>query len=67
MLDWPNQLYIDGAWVDGASHRTWTVTNPATGSFLASVAIAEAPDVDRAVLAARRAFDDGPWPRLDPL
>jgi acyl-CoA reductase-like NAD-dependent aldehyde dehydrogenase len=67
MSDWPNQLYIDGAWVDGHSRRTWAVTNPATGSVLADVAIADAEDVDRAVRAARRAFEDGPWPRLDPL
>ncbi|MBC8115285.1 MAG: aldehyde dehydrogenase [Candidatus Saccharimonas sp.] len=66
-LDWPNQLYIDGAWVDGTARRTWTVTNPATGVVLSEVAIADAEDVDGAVRAARRAFDDGPWPRLDPL
>ncbi|NLX54933.1 MAG: aldehyde dehydrogenase family protein [Planctomycetaceae bacterium] len=62
-----NQLYIDGAWTDGSGGRTWTVTNPATGAPLADVAVAAAEDVDRAVGAARRAFDDGPWPRLDPL
>jgi acyl-CoA reductase-like NAD-dependent aldehyde dehydrogenase len=43
------------------------VTNPATGADLANVAVADASDVDRAVRAARAAFDDGPWPRLDPL
>ncbi|MHB0961200.1 MAG: aldehyde dehydrogenase family protein [Pirellulaceae bacterium] len=62
-----NQLYIDGAWTDGSGGRTWTVTNPATGDWLAEVAVAAAEDVDRAVGAARRAFDAGPWPRLDPL
>ncbi len=67
MPDWPNQLYIDGAWVDSASHRTWNVTNPATGALLTTVALADEADVDRAVQAARRAFDEGPWPRLDPL
>ncbi|MBC7967390.1 MAG: aldehyde dehydrogenase [Fuerstia sp.] len=61
------QLYIDGAWTDGTGGRTWTVTNPATGEHLADVAVAAAEDVDRAVRAARRAFDEGPWPRLDPL
>lgn len=64
---WPNQLYIDGAWVDGAERRTWVVKNPATGLDLASVAVADASDVNRAVTAARRAFNEGPWPRLDPL
>ncbi|MBC7817350.1 MAG: aldehyde dehydrogenase family protein, partial [Planctomycetaceae bacterium] len=67
MPDWPNQLYIDGAWTDGVARRTWSVTNPATGAALADVALAGVEDVDRAVKAARRAFDDGPWPRLDPL
>ncbi|WP_010584296.1 aldehyde dehydrogenase family protein [Schlesneria paludicola] len=67
MKAWPNQLFIDGKWVDGSAGRTWDVMNPATGKVLAAVAIAEAEDVDRAVLAARRAFDEGPWPRLDAL
>lgn len=62
-----HQLYIDGEWTDGTGRRTWTVTNPATGESLAEVAVASAEDVDRAVRAARRAFDAGPWPRLDPL
>lgn len=67
MVDWPNQLYIDGTWSNGSSGENWTVTNPATGGTLAQVALADASDVDRAVVAARRAFDDGPWPRMDPL
>jgi acyl-CoA reductase-like NAD-dependent aldehyde dehydrogenase len=64
---WPQQLYIDGSWVNGAGGRTWNVTNPATGESLASVAVADAGDVDRAVKAARHAFDSGPWPKMDPL
>jgi acyl-CoA reductase-like NAD-dependent aldehyde dehydrogenase len=62
-----HQLYIDGVWTDGSGGRTWTVMNPATGEDLAEVAVASAEDADRAVRAARRAFDEGPWPRLDPL
>ena len=62
-----HQLYIDGVWTDGSGGRTWTVMNPATGENLAEVAVASPDDVDRAVRAARRAFDEGPWPRLDPL
>ncbi len=61
------QLYIDGGWCAGAGGRIWTVTNPATGAPLADVAVASEEDVDRAVQAARRAFDEGPWPRWDPL
>ena len=67
MPTWPNQLYIDGEWVDGAEGRTWTVMNPADGSVLAEVALADQSDVNRAVRSARRAFDEGPWPKLDPL
>ncbi len=67
MPAWPHQLFIDGVWCDSRSGRTWSVMNPATGTELASVALADASDVDRAVQAARRAFDDGEWPRLDPL
>lgn len=67
MTDWPNLLYIDGKWTEGSDRRTWAVTNPATGALLASVAVANSSDVDDAVCAARRAFDDGPWTRMDPL
>ena len=67
MPNWPHQLFIDGKWVDGTSRRTWSVVNPANGEELASVAVADQIDVEAAVAAARRAFDEGPWPRLDPL
>ncbi len=67
MITWPHQLFIDGVWCDSESGRTWSVTNPATGTELANVALADAADVNRAVIAARRAFDEGEWPRMDPL
>jgi acyl-CoA reductase-like NAD-dependent aldehyde dehydrogenase len=60
-------MYIDGTWTASGSGRTLPVTNPANGDQLAEVALGDADDVDRAVRAARRAFDEGPWPRLDPL
>jgi phenylacetaldehyde dehydrogenase len=60
------QLFIDGQWVDAASGRTFVTPNPATGDVLATVAEGDAQDVDRAVRAARRAFEDGPWSRLTP-
>jgi betaine-aldehyde dehydrogenase len=53
------QMYIDGQWVDAASGRTFEAMNPATGEALARVPDAAAPDVDRAVRGARRAFDEG--------
>jgi phenylacetaldehyde dehydrogenase len=61
-----NRLLIDGKLVDAASGKTFPVYNPATGTILAQVAEADAVDVDLAVKAARRAFDDGPWNRMSP-
>jgi aldehyde dehydrogenase (NAD+) len=62
----PKQLLIDGSWQPAASGETFATINPATGGVLASVARAGAPDVERAVAAARRAFD-GPWSRCTPF
>jgi aldehyde dehydrogenase (NAD+) len=56
-------LLIDGAWGPAAAGQTWSHIHPATGEEVASFPIADAGDVDRAVRAARRAFDEGPWPR----
>jgi phenylacetaldehyde dehydrogenase len=60
------KLFIDGDWVDAASGRTFTTPNPATGESLATVAEGDAEDIDRAVRAARRAFEEGPWARMTP-
>jgi phenylacetaldehyde dehydrogenase len=60
------QLFIDGQWVDAASGATFDTPNPATGEVLATVAEGDAEDIDRAVRAARRAFEDGPWSRMTP-
>jgi acyl-CoA reductase-like NAD-dependent aldehyde dehydrogenase len=61
------KMLIGGQWVESASGKTFATVNPADGSELARVAEGDAEDVDRAVKAARRAFDDGPWPRLAPV
>jgi phenylacetaldehyde dehydrogenase len=58
----PHRLLIDGAWVDGADGETMGTRDPATGLELARFAIGGAHDIDRAVAAARRAFE-GPWSR----
>jgi betaine-aldehyde dehydrogenase len=55
------QVFIDGQFVAPASTRTIDVVNPATQEVLARVPDGTAEDVDRAVTAARRAFDEGPW------
>ena len=54
------QLFIDGQWVDAESGKTFTTPNPSTGEPLAEVAEADAADIDKAVAAARRAFE-GKW------
>ncbi|WP_417395459.1 aldehyde dehydrogenase family protein [Gimesia chilikensis] len=64
---WPEKMFIDGKWVDGHSSTSWTITNPATREPLAEIAMADASDVDLAVTAARRAFDEGEWRRMDGL
>ncbi|MBO0875223.1 MAG: aldehyde dehydrogenase family protein, partial [Pseudonocardia sp.] len=56
------KMLINGEWVDAASGKTFDSLNPATEEVLASVAHGEAEDIDRAVRAARAAFEDGsPW------
>ena len=62
----PRQLFINGQWTDAASGRTFDTPNPATGETLAHIAEGDAEDIDRAVRAARRAFEDGPWSRMTP-
>src|ERR1700685_1620910 len=59
------QLFIDGQWVDAASGATFQTPNPATGELLATVAEGDAEDINRAVTAARRAFE-GPWSKVKP-
>jgi len=57
---------IDGQEVESASGRTFASINPATGQEIAQVAFGEAEDVDRAVRAARRAFEEGVWAKKAP-
>lgn len=58
------KLLIDDQWVTAASGKTFPIYNPATGAVMTQVAEADKEDVDRAVRAARRAFDEGPWSRM---
>src|SRR5262245_44637032 len=60
-----HQLFIGGQWLDAASGETFTTPNPATGQDLATVANGGPEDIDRAVRAARAAFD-GPWSSMTP-
>src|SRR5258706_6657045 len=62
----PGKLIINGEAVDAASGKTFTTVNPATEEPLCAVAEAGAEDVDRAVKAARAAFEGGAWPKMKP-
>ncbi|MCC6744660.1 MAG: aldehyde dehydrogenase family protein [Acidobacteria bacterium] len=57
----PRTMFINGQWVHAASGKTFDTYNPATGEVLAQVAEGDAEDINRAVAAARAAFDTGPW------
>jgi len=56
------RMLIGGDWVTAADEATWSHVHPATGEQVAEFPVATLADVDRAVKAARRAFDEGPWP-----
>ncbi len=63
----PHRLLIDGRWTDSISGRAFEVRDPSSDRVIASVALGEAADVDRAVAAARRAFEDSEWSRMKPV
>ncbi|MGK9064880.1 aldehyde dehydrogenase family protein [Stutzerimonas chloritidismutans] len=58
------RLYIDGHWVAPAEGGTFETVDPSTETVITQVAAATAQDIDRAVKAARKAFDEGPWPQM---
>ena len=60
----PRQLLIGGKWVSAASGKTFPTYDPSTGEVLCQIAEADREDVDRAVRAARDAFERGPWRRM---
>jgi len=60
------QMLINGKWVDAVSGKTFPTYNPATGEVLANVAEGDKEDINRAVAAARAAFDTGPWSKITP-
>ncbi len=60
------ELFIDGQFTPSVSGKTFETSNPATGEPLAQVAEAGREDLDRAVAAARKAFESGPWAAMKP-
>ena len=61
------QMYIDSEWVGARSGATMAVTDPASEEVVAHVPNGGVDDAQEAIAAARRAFDEGPWPRRTPL
>src|SRR3954468_10818924 len=61
-----HRLFIGGEWAAPSTDEVLEVVSPHTEQVVATVAAAGVADVDRAVAAARQAFDTGPWPRLAP-
>jgi aldehyde dehydrogenase (NAD+) len=59
------KLLIGGQWTDSESGKTFATHHPATEEKIADVARASEKDVDRAVKAARKAFEEGDWPKMD--
>jgi hypothetical protein len=59
------RMLINGQWVEAASGKTFDSINPSTGETLATAAEGDAEDINRAVVAARRAFE-GPWSTFKP-
>ncbi|MDH2289826.1 aldehyde dehydrogenase [Cobetia sp. 10Alg 146] len=65
-LTFETRAFIDGAYVESTGCDTFPAWNPATGEVLAHVTACTEQDIDRAVMAARRAFDSGVWSRQSP-
>ncbi|PEK87099.1 aldehyde dehydrogenase DhaS [Bacillus toyonensis] len=63
-LQGTKKLYVNGSFIESASSKTFKTPNPATGETLAIVSKAGREDIHKAVVAARMAFDEGPWSRM---
>jgi phenylacetaldehyde dehydrogenase len=62
----PRRMLINGQWVAAATGETFPTYDPATGEVICQVPAGDAADIDRAVKAARAAFESGPWKRMTP-
>src|SRR5262249_42674497 len=58
------KLLINNKWVEATSGKSFPTTNPSTAEVITQVAEADAADVDKAVSAARAAFEKGPWKKM---
>ena len=62
----PRQFFIGGEWVEPSAASIFDVVDSTTEEVFLTIAEAQAPDIERAIAAARAAFDTGPWPRMSP-
>ncbi len=62
----PLRMFVDGAWISSGERASYSIPNPATEATVAQAPEGTRGDVGRAIAAARRAFDHGPWPRTKP-
>src|SRR5215510_13282619 len=60
------KMFVDGEWVAASNGATYAVPNPATEESVGTAPDATVEDMRRAIAAARKAFDEGPWPRTSP-
>src|ERR1700726_1078332 len=65
-IEKPRKMLINGKWVNSISGKNFPSYDPATGEVLATVAEGDSQDIDLAVKAARKAFDNGPWRKMSP-
>nr|XP_045727011.1 cytosolic 10-formyltetrahydrofolate dehydrogenase-like [Mirounga angustirostris] len=63
-LRMPHQLFIGGMFVDAEGAKTYETINPTDGSVICQVSLAQVSDVDKAVAAAKDAFENGLWGRI---
>ncbi len=62
----PRKMLVNGQWTTSASGKSFDTLDPSTGEVIIPVAEGDKEDIDRAVTAARAAFEDGPWPSMNP-
>uniref|UniRef100_A0A8C8IB73 10-formyltetrahydrofolate dehydrogenase n=1 Tax=Oncorhynchus tshawytscha TaxID=74940 RepID=A0A8C8IB73_ONCTS len=62
----PHQLFVNGEFVDAEGGKTYKTINPTDGTAICDVSLAQASDVDRAVAAAKEAFEEGEWGKINP-
>ena len=62
----PLNMLIGGRWVEAVSGKRTEIRNPANGELITTAAEGDKEDVERAVSAARKAFEEGPWPKMKP-